>query len=132
MADKPVRTRTKYVPSFEHYCDDFMIAEEDGTEHYPHAGEWIRFRSELPWAAIRIIADEMPTREYYEAMIRVLARQIVDWNWTDDRERPMPRPGDDAIAFERALWDLTSEERGYLYTHCWESSKVPNMTSSPS
>ena len=132
MEGKPVRVRTKYVPSFEHRCDDFVITEENGTEHYPHAGEWIRFRSELPWAAIRIVPDEMTTREYYEAMIRVLARQILDWNWTDDRERSLPKPADGQEEFEQALWDLTSEERGYLYTHCWESSKVPNGTSSPS
>ena len=117
------RQRTKYVPSFEHPCDDFEITATDGTVYYPHVGEWVRFRADLPWRLMRL-DPEMPNLEYAEAVIGILNRQVLDWSWTGDDGLPLPRPGDDPVGFLDALWDMGVEERGYLRARCWESANL--------
>jgi hypothetical protein len=125
------RQRTKHVPSFVHSCDDFMITGEDGTVYYPHVGEWVRFRSDLPWRIMRLDPD-LPNWEYAETLIDVLNRQILDWNWTGDDGELLPTPKEDPEGFVATLWDLGEEERGYLRSHCWDSANLKNATSSPS
>lgn len=125
------RQRTKYVPSFVQLCDDFEIVGEDGTKYYPHAGEWVKFRSDLPWRSARLDPG-MSNLEYAETVISVLVRQVLDWNWTGDDGQPLPRPEDDPAAFESALWDLGGKERGYLREHWWDSASLGEAKSSPS
>lgn len=52
-----------------------------------------------------------------ESLIRVLARQILDWTWTDEWGDPFPRPEMDHEAFIEALWDLDDAELAWLQEH---------------
>ena len=115
--------QSKYVPSFVLQCDDFVRLDEDGNEHHIHAGEWVRFRADLPWRLAKL-ADESTGYERFRQAIRVLMRQVLDWNWTGDDGQPLPKPGDDE--FEDALWDLGGDERDWLANNCWEAANVPN------
>ena len=54
----------------------------------------------------------------------ILVRQILWWDWTDERGDPLPVPGDDPAEFEHALWYLGEDERNYLRLHCWDSSRL--------
>lgn len=49
-------------------------------------------------------------------LIRVLARQILDWDWTDEWGDPLPRPHD-GEAFVEVLWDLDDAEIAWLQAH---------------
>lgn len=62
--------------------------------------------------------------ELSEELIRVLARQILDWDWTseewdeeNERFKPLPRPVADRAAFVEALWDLDDAELAWLQEH---------------
>jgi len=120
MADTP--ERAVYVPTFEVSSDDLVITDPDGNEYHPHAGEWVRFRQDLPWRLTQISVD-MPNDEYCRAVIAVLVRQIRDWTWTAEDGTRLPKPGQEG--FEAALWDLAPHERNWLRDNCWQRS-VPN------
>ena len=113
--------RTKFVKTFLHPSDDFEVTDDEGTVYHPHAGEWVRFRSDMPWEIVRM-PETMPNREYCPAIVRILSRQIRDWTWTDDDGQALPKPGE--LGFEDALWAMGQEERGYLRNHCWDSAKA--------
>ena len=113
--------RTKFVQTFVHPSDDFEVTDDEGTVYHPHAGEWVRFRSDMPWEIVRM-PETMPNREYCPAIVRILSRQIRDWNWTDDDGQALPKPGEPG--FDDAMWAMGQEERGYLRNHCWDSSKA--------
>lgn len=55
--------------------------------------------------------------ELSEELIRVLVRQILDWDWTDEWGDPLPRPETDREAFVEALWDLDDAELTWLQEH---------------
>ena len=99
---KPVR-----VPS-----DDCAIVVA-GETYYPHEGEWVdviptpsirnyRALRVLGEAGTRILAaagepdENLQTvtiiDEAYTAVCAELADRIVDWSWTDDAGRPLPKP----------------------------------------
>jgi hypothetical protein len=138
------KKRTKYVPTFVHECDDFVLADGDGNEFYPHAGETVTFRQDLPWRLMTIpwrlmtISADMENEAYMLAVIRVLKRQIRDWTWTDDEGEPLPSPAkepagitdegepwpSDPEGFDDALWDISAIEREYLRAHCWDSARL--------
>ena len=109
--------RTKYVKTILVNCDDFEITDDEGAKYHPHAGEWIKFRSDMPWDVVRLEVG-MTNAEYCPALVRILKRQIRDWNWTDDEDRPLPKPDDEA-AFEAILWQLSDDEYSYLSSRCW-------------
>ena len=113
--------RTKFVKTFVHPSDDFEVTDDEGTVYHPHAGEWVRFRSDIPWEVVRM-REGITNAEYHTALVHVFQRQIRDWNWTDDDGQPLPKPGEDG--FEDALWSLGAEERAYLRAHFWDSSKA--------
>ena len=114
------KKRTKFIKTFVHECDDFVITD-DGTEYYPHADEWVRFRCDLPWLELRINTD-LPAADFGTRVVQVLKRQIRDWNWTDDDEVPLPAPG--GPGFEDALWSLSGDEKNYLRNHMWEPADL--------
>jgi hypothetical protein len=118
------KKRTKYVRTFTHPCDDFTITDDDGNEYYPHAGESVTFRSDLPWRLVALPDPGDSPRNYCEALIAVLRRQIRGWDWTDDDGEPLPRPAEDYAGFVEALWHVSAEEREYLKDRCWDSSKL--------
>ena len=120
--------RTKYVRSFEHPCDDFVLNDDKGNEYHPHAGESVRFRADFPWELMRLMNPDdiagMSGLEYAGRVVRLLQRQIVAWDWTDDAGKHWPSPDDDPEGFADALWWLGDEERNYLRLHCWDSSRL--------
>ena len=117
---KPVR-----VPS-----DDCSIVVA-GETYYPHEGEWVEviptlsvggFRAlrELREAGTRMLAaagepdeDEQQLTiadDAFTTLCAALAPRIVDWSWTDDAGRPLPKP-DGRPEF---LVVLRPEELGWL------------------
>lgn len=127
MADKKPK-KTKYVPTFKHLCDDFVIKDPEGNEYYPHADEWVVFRTDLPWGLVRPVPDD----QFAQNLLDVLIRQIRDWNWTDEDGNPYPKPKEDPTGFAWALIDLSGNERLYLRDHCWEQAKLGEAKSSES
>lgn len=45
--------------------------------------------------------------EFAEELVR---ETVLDWNWTDDADQPLPKPADDKAVIER----LTAEEVSFL------------------
>lgn len=56
-------------------------------------------------------------------LVRVMARQILDWNWTDEWGDPLPRPHA-GEAFVEALWDLDDEELAWLQAHMTDGANA--------
>jgi len=116
---------TKYIPRTDPVSsDDFTITDDAGTEYHPHEGEWVVFRRDLPWRATRLRAD-LTNAVFARQVVKVLARQILDWNWTDDYDETLPNPSD-RTAFVESLWDLSDRERDYLLDKMWVPAQVPN------
>ena len=115
--------RSKYVRSFEHPCDDFVIVDGEGNEYHPHAGESVRFRSAMLWALMRIRAD-LPGLEYAQRVVGALRHQILWWDWTDDAGKLWPSPDTDPEGFAEVLWYISDDERNYLRMHCWDSARL--------
>src|SRR5262245_46717830 len=60
----------------------------------------------------RISADEtLNVQERESAARKYLAKYIVDWNWVDDNEAPLPKPCDDPDVFGKLL----SDEFRFIY-----------------
>jgi hypothetical protein len=117
----------KYIPSVTVPSDDFVVEDEDGNEYRPHEGEWVKFRTRLPFAVFKMVWGAVPDLDELEDKARIqlniergedarraLAHQIVDWDWTDDDGEPHPRPGDDKEGFAEVLGWLSREESDYL------------------
>ena len=125
------KKRTKYIATFVHPCDDLVITDDEGNEFYPHAGETVTFRRDMPWEMLSINED-MNNLEYCTAVINILLRQIRDWTWTDDDEELYPSPKDDLKGFATALFDITSTEREYLRGKCWQRADLGEASGSES
>lgn len=123
MGKKSKRPR-KNIPGFDLVADDLVLLGDDGTEYYPHAGETVRFRNELPWRAV-LIETGMILGDFVPLVLKMLKRQILSWDWTDDDDLPLPQP-DAGDAFTDVLIGLCEEEREWLRAHCWEKAKLPN------
>lgn len=113
----------KFIPTFTVQSDDLAVTDDEGVEHHPHAGEWVKFRRDMPWRLVRLSPD-MPDAEYTQTVIDVLVRQIRDWSWTGEDGQPLPRP-EDGRPFVECLWDLANYERVWLRDHCWQAV-LPN------
>ena len=106
----------KYVPSKRVSSDDLIITDGDGEEFQPHEGDWVEFRQHLPLAAIKLMWEELSTEglepkervrlrlERGEEVTRALAHQILDWSWTDDFGKPLPRPENGEKFIEALHW----------------------------
>ena len=125
--------RTKFVPSLVVKSDDLVVQDDEGTEYHPHAGEWVRLRRSVSLRSVRVAQlaqrtsaeDVASYAALIEALIGILKRQILDWNWTDENSEPMPKPG--APGFEEALWDLENYELNWLQSHLADGANVsPN------
>ena len=48
--------KMKYVPSFMVKDEDapLVLKDEEGNEHRPHEGEWVRFRQGVPMKVMRL------------------------------------------------------------------------------
>ena len=134
MADR----ERKYVPSIVVPSDDLVIVDDEGKEHRPHAGEWVRFRKGMPLSIMRAmtgaaelanIGENMTPGQAGDAqalladLIDAIAQQILDWNWTDADWQPHPRPAD-AAAFREVLWRLEDYEMKWLQSHLADGAKV--------
>jgi len=150
MADKK-RKRTKFVPKIVVSSDDLVVIDEDAPEdapqeereYYPHYGETVTFRKSVPLKVMRTLSTVAhvqsldPTQDpeafgdAAEALVSVLATQIIDWTWTDHDGEPMPRPRQ-KTDFVEALWTLETYELVWLQQHMADGAKVPNRPSTPS
>lgn len=138
-----VKRKAKYVPSVQVRSDDLVIVDDEGNEHRPHEGEWVRFRKDVPIfitelterashlqeiaeeAGEQVVTPELAT-EYAEVsrgIIRALKRQIRDWTWTDEDWQPLPKPKDRG-AFERCLWELADFELAWLQQNLSAGAQV--------
>jgi len=129
MGKKP--KRTKHVATFEHPCDDFTITDDEGNEYHPHAEETVTFRRDMPFGILTIHGG-MTNTEYAKAVLDILVRQIMDWDWTDDYGDPYPKPRDDPQGFVKALIDISDDERWYLRNNCWQEAALGEATGSES
>jgi hypothetical protein len=131
MAEKRKR---KFVPTVRVPSDDLTITDEAGDEYAPHAGEWVKFRRGISIASMRVVAsageigedaDPAETIEILSDVLGILARQIVDWSWTDDDWNELPKPRD-REAFASCLENLETYEINWLVSHLADGAKVPN------
>lgn len=51
------------------------------------------------------------TPETIAGVYSLLAETVVEWNWVDDDDQPLPQPGDDPEVFQR---ELNLDEVQYL------------------
>jgi hypothetical protein len=142
----------KYIPSFVVRDEDapMILVDEEGNEHKPHEGEWVRFRVSVPMAVMRLstmasqvgdLGDDASEEEVANAvqeygqitdgLIDALQRQILNWNWTDQHWKKYPTPAD-RVAFRKVLEDLEDYEVGWLMEHMSDGAKLRKNSSSPS
>ena len=133
----------KYVPSIKVPSDDLVLVDDEGNEHRPHEGEWVQFRRSLPLVALRLIWERPDLEglepveafqaniERSEAVVQALAHQIVDWNWTDDFDKPLPSPANGKEAFTETLRWLSPKERVWLEEHVMDGALPSKNSESP-
>ena len=64
-------------------------------------------------------------------LVQALAHQIVDWNWTDDFDKPLPSPANGKEAFTEALRWLSPKERVWLEEHVMDGALPSKNSESP-
>ncbi len=123
----------KYVPSITVPSDDLIVVDDEGNEHKPHEGEWVRFKKRLPYALVRLVwgnedlsdleADERFRRRMArgEEIVQALQRQIVDWNWTDEHGQPLPKPDERELFLDALRW-LSPDEVTWLMGHVMDGA----------
>lgn len=133
--------KRKFIPSIVVRSDDLVVKDEEGNEHKPHDGEWVRFRAGVSLGTIRKmnraakltdLGDTMTAElaaevdDILAGVVAALAHQILDWSWTDADWQPLPRPKDEQ-AFLDALANLENYETAWLQAHYSDGAKVsPN------
>ena len=114
---------TRQVPS------DDCIVDIDGVEYHLHEGEWVKVVSSFAVGSLRIMRRMTELQSQMDALeddeqirkvilmddtvgelVDVLQRRIVEWNWTDDLDNPLPQPFHNPAAFQ----SLRLEELMYL------------------
>ncbi len=94
-------------------ASDDCIVTMDGEAFTPHEGEWVEMHRGLTIGGLQAIAgmqrigvdlqaiqgEEDAAAQalaqlgpHFERLCAYLAPRIVDWNWTDDAGRPLPKP----------------------------------------
>jgi len=123
----------KYVPSIKVPSDDFVITDEEDAEHRPHEGEWVRFKRQLPYAMVKLIwgsqdlanlDDDERFRlrmDRGEEIVQALARQILDWSWTDEHGEPLPKPSERKLFLDILRW-LSPDEVSWLMGHVMDGA----------
>jgi len=131
--------KRKFIPSIVVRSDDLIVTDDEGNEHKPHEGEWVRFRKGVSLGTIRKMveagrlvelgAQKMTpelAREIEDilgGMLDALTHQILDWTWTDADWEPLPKPKD-KVAFLAALGTLEDYEMAWLQEHYADGAKV--------
>jgi len=115
--------------------DDFEMLDGEQVYH-PHEGEWVEFRRKIAPADIKVMADfstsDAPglreTVQNFDLICKLLARVVIDWNWTGPDGEAYAKPHNDPKAFE----ELSDDELGYLMRKFQEPLTVPKNTSGES
>jgi hypothetical protein len=108
----------KYVPTIEVDCKEFVVVDDEGTKHYPYAGESIFFRRGVKMGVMRTLSR-----------IRSMQAELQEMNQAEEEAASAAGEEDDsasAEAVERSVeilgllidavfsqvhdWTLTSEE----------------------
>lgn len=126
------KDRQKYVPIMRVPSDSLVFTDDEGQEHRPHEGEWVVFKRGVPMKVMRVAqragqintSDPAQAAGLIEALVGILAQQIVDWNWTDVDYEALPRPRDDPEGFAEALWGLESYEIAWLQEHMLDGANL--------
>ena len=103
--------------SVEMPSDAYTVTDAHGNEHHPHEGEWVRVCKTRPYRVFML--------DSFGETFKVLKRQIVGWNWTDDFGNTLPGP-DDPEAFAEALLDLDEDEASFLLATINTAANLPN------
>lgn len=123
----PAKTKP---PSFKIYADDLTV-EEDEKTYYPHAGEWVKL-IRCKSSRLYLFGLKQATRDHqpgekidkgemeelqadYKEVCQLLAKYVVDWNWTGPDGNLLPKPGYESIldlGMEETLWLLQAVQGG--------------------
>jgi hypothetical protein len=103
-------------------CDDFEV-EQDGVTYYPHLEEYVEI---IPIRHLGSLKNLMELAAYqpnenakfgdeklmkqYDGICTFLADSILDWNFTDENNQPLPKPFRNAKIIEQ----LGLDEINYL------------------
>jgi len=130
--------KRKFIPSIVVRSDDLVVTDEEGNEHKPHEGEWVRFRSGVSLGTVRQmnrasrladLGDTMTPElaaevdDILAGVLGALEHQIIDWSWTDADWQPLPRPKD-GQPFRDALANLENYEMAWLQAHYSDGANV--------
>jgi hypothetical protein len=99
------------------------VITEAGTQNFVHKGEWVDIIPVQTMRETMAITRLMGGGESestidaarrltapFEELCEVLAKRVMDWNWTDNWGDPMPNPQDDP----GVLRDLSNDELFWL------------------
>lgn len=119
------KPQARRIPS-----DDCAVPDGDSA-CYPHEGETVAIvgrQTVAEWQAfegirrlgVDLLAAQGEPDEvarillrlngHFDELCTLLAERVVDWDWTDNRGRPLPKPDGTAAPLKR----LSSDELGYL------------------
>lgn len=114
--------------------DDCAITAPDGAVYHPHEGEWVELfpipsigelqafesmrRLGVEMEAVKGEPDEAARvaallDPHFEQLCTLLAVRLVDWDWTDDAGRPLPKPTTATLKLlrsEELYWLLNAQE----------------------
>lgn len=124
------KPRVTRVPS------DTCVVTINGEVYHPHEGEWIdvipapqtvaerqaMVRLQIAGKKLRAASGDEDEQEQVDAFLegdfgmalRIAAKRIVAWNWTDMRGEQLPQPDGNAAV----LRELSDEELGWLIGAC--------------
>ena len=120
-------------------CDEYHESQ-DGTDYFPHVGEYVSIRAGATAEDLKTLhrieaisaqIDAMKgdageatavsklIDEIFDDAVASITKHVVDWNWTDDHDKPYPTPD----GSEGPIRKLKASEIMWLVTSIAGSSK---------
>lgn len=79
-----------------------------GKDERVKARAWAKKQSKL--RGVDVDESEYEGADPFEGGLEILSKHILDWNWVDDEDNPLPLPKDDPDV----LGELTNDETDFL------------------
>jgi hypothetical protein len=144
------RVRSKFTPTVKVWCDEIVVKDEEGNEYYPHAGEWVKFKTSVTIEVANMLGEIQqvqgldPEKNQKEIlgignrMVDVLLGQIMDWSLTADEQDedgeypPLPHPRRDREGARKALLKAGNHLLIFLQQHMMDGAANPPTSNLPS
>lgn len=134
---KPRKPKKRPSPTVKVFADDLVRLDDEGQEYCPREGEWVllkrRFKMKLLRVAGRLerlgeASDSVAElAEAFDELARLLAGQVVAWNWSDLEAEPDAEDNQPLLPLPSAevLWELEQDELFWLMEKLMAATQAP-------